>query len=151
MEDINLNKHLNIMYENGHNSESIKNMLINEVSIEKKDLIFIEITREKTKNKNYITKILENLYDEMEKRYKIFWKSNIRAFSEYNIKNSEKLNTIILVLIDCIEHIIEQKAHEEIIVKLLQKSNQTGIHIWNIETNRNNLFKRWMIEEVVIK
>jgi len=106
------------------------------------------------KNESYITKKLKDLHNEMERRYKIFWESDIRTFSEYNIKKPEKLNTIILVLHDCLDQITKQKSYEEIIVKLLQKSNHSGIHIWNINTRekyiKSNLFERWMIEEIII-
>jgi len=154
MEDINFKKHLNITYENNQSSESIKNILINKLSKENKDIILLEITEENMKNESYITKKLKDLHNEMERRYKIFWESDIRTFSEYNIKKPEKLNTIILVLHDCLDQITKQKSYEEIIVKLLQKSNHSGIHIWNINTRekyiKNNLFERWMIEEIII-
>jgi len=92
MEDINFNKHLNITYENNQSSESIKNILINKLSKENKDIILLEITEENMKNESYITKKLKDLHNEMERRNKIFWESDIRTFSEYNIKKPEKFD-----------------------------------------------------------
>lgn len=73
--------------------------------------------------------IIQNLLDEMEKRYSLFTEVNVKNIEEFNTINQNKLKHIVVIIDEFIDMIFNHSEFYENMFILLRKCRASGIHL----------------------